>query len=111
MFEPREEKMSKGLDTIHHLAIQVKNVDQAVLWYTERFSCEVAYQDESWALLKFANTALALVVADQHPNHFAVLTDDLSAYPNVVVHRDGAESVYIPDLEGNQIEILKLPKQ
>ena len=97
------------LDTLHHTAIQVKNIAAAVTWYTERFSCEVAYQDESWAMLQFANTSLALVLPEQHPYHFAILTDDVTAYGEPVQHRDGTSSVYIKDLDGNNVEMLSLP--
>lgn len=102
--------MNKELDTIHHTAIQVKDIAQAVSWYSERFSCEVKYQDESWAMLTFANTSLALVLPEQHPYHFAILSDDPSPYGTAVPHRDGTSSVYICDKDGNNIEILKLPK-
>lgn len=30
--------MTKPLDTIHHTAIQVKNIADAVTWYTERYA-------------------------------------------------------------------------
>ena len=62
--------MTKKLDTIHHTAIQVKDIAKAVAWYLERFACEIEYQDESWAMLKFANTSLALVLPEQQPLSF-----------------------------------------
>ena len=62
--------MNEKLDKIHHTAIQVQNISKAVLWYTQHFKCKIEYQDSSWAMLKFANTSLALVSADQHPYHF-----------------------------------------
>jgi len=101
--------MTKQLDTIHHTAIQVKDIAKAVSWYTERFTCEIEYQDESWAMLKFANTSLALVLPEQHPYHFAIMTDDLSPYGEAVPHRDGTASVYIKDADENNIEMLTLP--
>ena len=101
--------MTKQLDAIHHTAIQVKNIANAVSWYTERFKCEIEYQDESWALLKFANTSLALVLPEQHPYHFAIVADDLGPYGDAVPHRDGTASVYIRDVDGNNVEMLTLP--
>lgn len=100
--------MEKDLSTIHHTAIQVKDIAKAVLWYTERFTCEIEYQDESWAMLKFANISLALVLPEQHPYHFAVLTDELESYGEAEPHRDGTASVYIKDIDGNHIEMLTL---
>lgn len=101
--------MTKQLDDIHHTAIQVKNITSSVSWYTKRFKCEIDYQDESWALLKFANTSLALVLPDQHPYHFAIVTDNLEPYGDAVPHRDGTASVYIKDVDGNNVEMLTLP--
>ncbi len=100
--------MDKILDTIHHTAIQVQNIAQSVSWYTDRFSCEVEYQDDSWAILKFANTSLALVLPEQHPYHFAIVADDLTPYGEAKPHRDGTSSVYIKDNDGNNVEMLKL---
>ena len=103
--------MTKKLDTIHHAAIQVKDIAKAVTWYLERFSCEVEYQDESWSMLKFANISLALVLPEQHPYHFSIVTDDLLPYGEATLHRDGTASVYIQDADQNNIEMLTLPNE
>lgn len=100
--------MTNKLDNIHHTAIQVEDIAKSVKWYLDKFSCEVEYQDESWAMLKFENTSLALVLPGQHPYHFAIVTDDLSPYGEAVPHRDGTASVYIKDLDGNNVEMLTL---
>lgn len=60
--------MSNALDHIHHIALQVKDLEETILWYTKNFACQIAYQDNSWALLKFENLSLALVHPDQHPS-------------------------------------------
>lgn len=103
--------MTQILDNIHHTAIQVKDIAKAVIWYLDHFSCEVEYQDESWAMLRFANTSLALVLPEQHPYHFAIVKDDLSPYGEAISHRDGTASVYIKDADKNNVEILKLPSE
>lgn len=100
--------MTKTLDTIHHTAIQVADIAESVSWYTSHFSCEVEYQDDNWAMLKFANTSIALVMPGMHPFHFAVVTDDIEAYGKPVPHRDGTASVYIEDIDGNHVEMLNL---
>lgn len=40
------------LDNIHQTAIQVKDIANAVSWYTKRFACEIEYQGGSWEMLK-----------------------------------------------------------
>jgi catechol 2,3-dioxygenase-like lactoylglutathione lyase family enzyme len=100
--------MKNTLDHIHHIALQVKDIEQSVLWYTSSFSCEVSYRDDSWALLKFDNISLALVLPNQHPPHFAVTRNDITSFGVPVPHRDGTSSVYIQDPNGNYVEMLKL---
>lgn len=95
------------MDRIDHVAVQVEDIDRAVEWYTDRFDCVVDYKDKTWAFIKFANVALALVKPDEHPAHFAVLTDD--AGPEAATHRDGTRSVYLTDSEGNRVELLERP--
>jgi|SRR5215475_12718624 len=97
----------KPLDTLHHAAIRVRDVKQAVDWYTQRFACKVEYQDATWAMLEFANVRLAFVLAEQHPPHIAILGDP-SAYGEAKIHRDGTFSIYIKDPNGNNVEILAL---
>jgi catechol 2,3-dioxygenase-like lactoylglutathione lyase family enzyme len=93
------------LDTLHHAALRVRDVKAAVAWYTQRFRCEVEYQDETWAMLKFANVRLAFVLQEQHPPHIALLGDP-TEFGEPEVHRDGTSSVYLKDPDGNNVEIL-----
>ena len=97
------------LDDIHHIAIPVPDISKALEWYTSRFNCRVEYVDETWALLEFANTKLALVLPHEHPSHFALSRPDANKFGDLVTHRDGLHSVYITDAFGNSIEILDEP--
>ncbi len=99
------------LDRVHHVAIPVPNVAEAVEWYTSRFECQVEYIDDTWALLAFANTKLALVIPRQHPSHFAITRQDANKFGELVGHRDGLKSVYIKDPFGNAVEILEDPTE
>ena len=96
-----------NLDTMHHAAIRVKNVAEAVEWYTRRFRCSVEYQDATWAILAFQNVRLAFVLQQQHPPHIAILGDP-AAFGAPEHHRDGTSSVYLKDPDGNNVEILAL---
>ncbi|MBM4256105.1 MAG: VOC family protein [Deltaproteobacteria bacterium] len=102
--EPERQHPSR--DRIDHLAVVVSNIPRAVAWYTTRFNCTVAYQDETWALLEFANTQLALVTPGQHPAHFALVTPDAARLGPLQRHRDGTQSIYIGDPFGNAIELI-----
>ncbi|MEM7263438.1 MAG: VOC family protein [Planctomycetota bacterium] len=97
------------LDKIHHVAVQVDDIKEAVEWYRERFRCEIGYQDATWALLQFENTALALIIPEQHPPHFAVERDDAGKFGELTGHRDGTKSTYLEDPFGNFVEALELP--
>jgi hypothetical protein len=89
------------------VAIPVPNVVHAVEWYTSHFNCIVEYIDDTWALLAFANTKLALVLPQEHPAHFALSRPDANKFGDLVTHRDGLNSVYINDIFGNAIEVLE----
>ncbi len=103
-------KMNTTLDQIHHLAIQVNDIAASVKWYTDNFKCTVAYEDDTWALLDFSNISLALIANRKHPYHFAITRDDLSPYGEPSPHRDGTTSVYIKDIDGNNVEMIKIPE-
>ncbi len=96
------------MDTIHHLAIQVNNIAETVARCKSQYDIKVVYQDDSWALLQFANVALALVMLDQHPPHDAIVSEHAEGYGPLTTHRDGTASVYIQDPAGNQIEMIRL---
>ncbi len=97
------------LDHIHHIAVSVPDIAKALEWYTSRFNCDVQYVDETWALLDFANTKLALVLPQEHPSHFALSRSDANKFGELVTHRDGLKSVYITDAFGNSIEVIEKP--
>lgn len=100
--------MTNKMDEIHHIAIEVNDIQRSLDWYTENFLCEISYQDDTWALLRFENISLALVLPNEHPNHFAITRDEIAQFGKPTPHRDGTSSVYIPDPDGNVIEMLKL---
>lgn len=97
---------SAPLDTIHHVAIAVKDVGESVDWYRRHFRCEISYQDETWALLEFGNTRLALVIPGQHPPHIGFIHPQAEAFGPLKPHRDGTRSCYVPDPSGNAVEVL-----
>lgn len=94
------------LNTIDHLAIPVDRISTAVDWYTRNFQCELKYQDETWALLRFANISLALVIPSQHPAHIGFISQDAERFGALKTHRDGTRSCYVKDPAGNSIEML-----
>lgn len=95
------------LDALHHVAIQVKDIGRALQWYSENFNAETVYLDDTWAMLRFKNIYLALVVPDQHPPHIAIEHDGAERHGTLKKHRDGTESIYIKDSEGNTLELMK----
>lgn len=95
-----------ALDAIHHVAVPVENVGEAVRWYTGHFRCSVSYEDSTWALLEFENTRLALVVPEQHPPHIGFEHPHAEEFGPLTRHRDGTRSIYLKDPSGNSIEIL-----
>ena len=95
-----------GLDSIDHIAIPVENVATALDWYKKKFNCEVTYQDDTWAFIKFDNIKLALVIPSQHPAHIAFVSPEAEKSGPLKLHRDGTRSCYVTDPAGNSIEIM-----
>jgi catechol 2,3-dioxygenase-like lactoylglutathione lyase family enzyme len=104
MSEPRTPQLA--LDNVHHVAVAVQDVRAAVDWYQRNFQCKVSYQDDTWAMLDFANIKLALVVPSQHPPHIAFVHPEAEKFGALKVHRDGTRSVYLKDPAGNAVEVL-----
>ncbi len=98
--------MRQELDSLDHVAVAVSDIAAAVDWYTSNFHCEVAYQDPTWAFLRFGNIRLALVVPEQHPAHIALVSAEAEKFGALTIHRDGTKSVYVKDPWGNAVEIL-----
>jgi catechol 2,3-dioxygenase-like lactoylglutathione lyase family enzyme len=98
----------RQLDAIHHVAIAVEDIRQAIHFYSTHFRCKVDYQDETWALLDFSNIKLALVIRREHEPHIAFTSREASKFGELRVHRDGTRSVYIKDPSGNTIEIMDI---
>ncbi len=101
--------MSSDLTFVDHIAIESKDIDQSTKWYQHRFNCEVKHQDETWALLKFANVSIALVTPGDHPPHFAVVDKHIVNNPNSKTHRDGINYLYEEDPDSNFIEKIDRP--
>ena len=101
------ENQETKLDSLHHVAIQVEDIARALKWYSENFKAEIVYLDDTWAMLRFENMYLALVVPGQHPPHIAIEHEGAEAYGTLIKHRDGTESIYINDSEGNTLELMK----
>lgn len=95
------------MDKLHHIALQVQDIGKALAWYRAHFDIQTIYEDGSWAMLRFANIDLALVVPGQHPAHVAIERDDAASFGPLVKHRDGTASVYFADPFGNVIEVLE----
>ena len=98
------------MDKIDHIAIQTTNIQKSVKWYKDMFKCKVTFQDETWALIEFKNTKLALVIPEQHPRPIAVKRENLEEYGAPVKHRDGSESVYIDSPDRNTFELIRYPE-
>ncbi len=103
------QEVASKLDSIDHIAIQVTNIAESIDWYRKQFKCEIEYQDESWAYIKFANIHLALVIAQQHPCHLAFVIENAAKHGALKTHRDGTKSIYVHDPAGNTIEFVDNP--
>ena len=100
--------MTKKLDQVDHIAIQVENIKKSLDWYLANFKCKEIYSDKTWALIGFNNIKLALVTNTEHPTHFAIINNKIKLNQKYVLeHRDKSISKYIKDINDNYIELIK----
>lgn len=95
------------MDRLHHIALTVPDIAQALAWYRGQFEVETIYEDRTWAMLRFGNIDLALVVPGQHPPHIAIERPNAEMFGPLKHHRDGTASVYVQDPFGNVIEVMQ----
>ena len=85
---------------IDHVAINVKDIKKSVEWYTKNMSAVLEYEDDTWAMLSFGDTKLALTIGSQHPPHigFAVSSiEEFGDQTKIKKHRDGSHYLYLED--------------
>ena len=95
-----------SLTHVHHIAIPANNISVGVKYYTDNFECVVSYQDDTWALLEFANVNIALVKPEQHEPHIGFVVKDPEQRNSWKIHRDGVRYIYETDSQGNCVELL-----
>jgi catechol 2,3-dioxygenase-like lactoylglutathione lyase family enzyme len=93
------------LDRIHHVAINVADVDQAVKWYQSSFNCGLLFKNNVAASLEFENLRLTLVLPSQQPPHLCFLREDASAFGELLLQPDGVKSTFLADPTGNLVEL------
>tara|TARA_B100000579_G_C22804798_1_gene841888 strand:+ start:1312 stop:1620 length:309 start_codon:yes stop_codon:yes gene_type:complete len=95
-----------------HTAFIVRNIEKSIIWYKEKFKARVIYESNDWALISIYGTKLALSTG-KHPFHIAFKTNKemLNSYgeEKIHAHRDGTESIYFEDLDGNAVELIVYP--
>ena len=98
------------MESVHHIAIEVNNIQDTITWYKNHTDCKVVYEDETWAMLEYANIKLAFVLPKMHPPHIAFEKENAEDYGKLKEHRDGTSSIYIKDPSNNYVEMLKEKK-
>ncbi len=93
-------------DAIHHIALTVTDLDQAVHWYQTSFRCEVVLRDKKQAILQFSNVKLSLVLPSFQQNHLAYVRSDANTLGELREQADGTLSTFISDSSGNLVEIV-----
>ena len=98
---------------LDHIALNVKDVKASTDWYRVNLNAEVSYEDETWAMLRVGDVAVALTLPNQHPSHVAFELNSMDEFDDsfdIKTHRDGSKYQYITDLDGNTIEYIYWPK-
>ncbi len=125
---------TKGLKGMHHLALQVKDLERSKAFYQEMFGMEVVWEpDEKNVYLSSGTDNLALHEVDfaaepspaaQYLDHFGFIIDRVETVKDLerefrakevkIIHpfknhRDGSASFYCADPDGVVIQLLYEP--
>ena len=98
---------SMNLTSVDHIAINVADLQQSIQWYTGSFDCEVLYEDQTQAIIQFANVKLSLILPSREPGHIALEREDANTFGELRKRREGIESTFISDPTGNRVEIVQ----
>ncbi len=99
-------KNRSELDEIHHVAINVAELDKSIKWYTTSFQCDLVYEDARLAILEFSNLTLHLVLPSEQPAHVAYIRDDAHTLGELREQKDGTKTTYLSDPSGKPVEIV-----
>jgi catechol 2,3-dioxygenase-like lactoylglutathione lyase family enzyme len=97
------------MDSMRYVTVPVTEIKAAIGWYCNRFEVQILHEEKSWAMLRFANVDVALVLPGEHPPLLAIERPDAEAFGKLQRHRDGTASVCVTDPAGNLIEVMKSP--
>ena len=96
-----------ALSSINHVTICVANIEQAVNWYQESFSCELIKYEPTIAVLQFANLNLVLSLPSLERPHIAFEKENADSFGELKEMKDGSLGTYIADPTGNIVELVK----
>ena len=94
-----------------HVALRSEDIASSIRWYKDHCHAKVLYQDDTWGLIDVNGGKIAFVLPSKHPPHVGIQIDNdmketLFADKNFKYHRDGSESCYIRDPDGNFVEFI-----
>lgn len=100
-----------------HVAQLVPDIEAALTWWCAAVpGATVLYADDTWGLIEAGGAKLALVTADQHPDHLAFKVSGpelqrLAAEQDTAIdeHRDGSRSFYLRAPGGHRVEVIAYP--
>jgi catechol 2,3-dioxygenase-like lactoylglutathione lyase family enzyme len=94
------------LDSVHHFAQVVVDLEQTLRWYETSFRCEVIHREQGSVVLRFENVLLTLILPSHQPPHIAFSRHDAASFGLLHKNLDGTKSVFVADPSGNAIELV-----
>ncbi len=97
---------TEKLDRVHHLAINVADIEKSVQWYQTSFFCKVIQQDQQQAILQFENLRISLLLPSREPEHVAFYRADAKLFGELRKQADGLLQTIISDPTGNIVKLV-----
>ena len=93
-------------DRLHHVTLQVGDVDRAARWYVETFRCETVHRDARRVVVAFGDLQVHLVRADLEPPSLTLVRPDVAEMGPSTRRPDGVRMLRLVDPWGNVIEVV-----
>ena len=91
---------NKNLDQLHHVSINVADIESSVNWYKTSFNCDIIKIATTFAMIEFNNIILTLVLPSQNPPHIAIEREDAETLGELRIQNEGLSSTFISDPSG-----------
>lgn len=93
-------------DVVHHVTVQVGDLERAIAWYGETFRAKLLRRASNRAVFAFGSLELHLVGPGTQPAGITIVRHDVAKMGPSKRRADGVRQLHLVDPWGNAIEVI-----